>query len=219
MSGLQISPSILSADLTRLGAEVHEVEQAGVEMIHIDVMDGQFVPNITWGAPIVSAVRRVTTLPLDVHLMIASPDRYIEQFAEAGADLIGIHVEADVHAQRTLSRIRALGKRSCITLNPQTGLETIDYLLEDCDQVLLMSVNPGFGGQKFLPQIVRKIRALRERINQRGLKVDIEVDGGIARTTVREVWEAGANVVVAGAAIFGQPDRRAAVQALREAVS
>ncbi|HSC89684.1 MAG TPA: ribulose-phosphate 3-epimerase [Polyangiaceae bacterium] len=214
---LLISPSILSADLGKLAAEIADVEAGGADYIHVDVMDGHFVPNITWGAPIVAAAKKATRLPIDVHLMISEPDRYVESFAEAGADLIGIHIEADFHAQRTLSRIRALGKKSCITLNPQTPVETIEYVLDDVDQVLLMSVNPGFGGQKFLPLVIDKIARLRARIEQRGLKVDIEVDGGISEQTARSVVEAGANVLVAGAAVFGHPDRKARIAAIRAA--
>ncbi len=186
-------------------------------MIHIDVMDGRFVPNLTWGPPIVRAARQVTRLPLDVHLMIVEPDRYVEAFAEAGADVIGIHVEADPHAQRTLTRIRELGKRSCVTLNPQTPPAAIEYLLESVDQILVMSVNPGFGGQKFLPLVVRKIAELRRMIDERGLQVDIEVDGGITEHTAPAVVAAGANVLVAGAAIFGHADRKGRIDAIRRA--
>lgn len=187
-------------------------------MIHIDVMDGRFVPNITWGTPVVEAARRITSLPLDVHLMIVEPDRYVEAFAEAGADIIGIHVEADVHAQRTLTRIRQLGKRSCITLNPQTPASAVEHLLESADQVLVMSVNPGFGGQKFLPLAIPKIRALRRMVESQGLAVDIEVDGGITELTAPAVVEAGANVLVAGAAIFGHAERKERIDAIRRAV-
>lgn len=212
-----VAPSILSADLGYLAREIGEVESGGADMIHIDVMDGRFVPNITWGTPVVRAARRITSLPLDVHLMIVEPDRYVEAFAEAGADVIGIHVEADVHAQRTLSRIRELGKRASITLNPQTPASAVEHLLESTDQVLVMSVNPGFGGQKFLPLAVPKIRALRRMIESQGLEVDIEVDGGITEVTAAAVVEAGANVLVAGAAVFGHPERKERIDAIRRA--
>ncbi len=214
---LLIAPSILSADLGNLAAEIRDVEKGGADYIHVDVMDGHFVPNITWGAPIVAAARKVTQLPLDVHLMIENPERYIESFAEAGSDIIGIHIEADHHAHRTLGQIRALGKKACITLNPQTHISSIEYLLEMVDQVLLMSVNPGFGGQKFIPSVVPKIAALRKRADDLGLHFDIQVDGGISAQTIASVVQAGANVVVAGAAVFKHADRKAQIDAIRSA--
>jgi ribulose-phosphate 3-epimerase len=212
-----IAPSILSADLGNLAMEIADIDRGGADYVHVDVMDGRFVPNITWGPPIVAAARKVTKLPLDVHLMIVEPDRYVDAFADAGADIIGIHLEADPHAQRTLSRIRSLGKKSCITLNPQTSSDGLEYVLDVCDQVLIMSVNPGFGGQKFLPQVLPKIEKLRQRIEQRGLEVDIEVDGGISEHTIRSCVDAGANVFVAGAAVYGHADRAARIRAIREA--
>ncbi len=212
-----IAPSILSADLGHLAREIGEIETGGADMVHVDVMDGCFVPNITWGPPIVRATRAITRLPVDVHLMIVEPARYVEAFAEAGADIIGIHVEADPHAQRTLSHIRELGKKSCITLNPQTPASAVEYLLDDVDQILVMSVNPGFGGQKFLPLALRKIEALRKMIDARGLSVDLEVDGGISEKNAGQVVGAGANVLVAGNAVFGQPDRKASIDAIRAA--
>jgi ribulose-phosphate 3-epimerase len=214
---LLIAPSILSADLTRLGEEITEIEAAGADYIHLDVMDGHFVPNITWGPLMVSSVRRVSSLPLDVHLMISEPARYVEDFAEAGADLIGIHIEADHHAHRTLSRIRELGKKPCITLNPQTPISQIEHVLELVDQVLIMSVNPGFGGQRFIETTIPKIRTLRQLVDKKGLSIDIEVDGGITKERAPEVVSAGANVLVAGAAIFGQKDRKAQIDAIRQA--
>jgi len=219
MGSIKIAPSILGADLTKLGDEVREVERAGADMIHVDVMDGNFVPNITWGPPMVAALRRVTALPLDVHLMVHEPGRFVQAFAEAGADIIGFHLETDPHAQRTLSHIRSLGKKACITLTPQTPPSAIEYLLEDIDQVLIMSVNPGFGGQKFLPQVVPKIQILRDWATARQLTFDIEVDGGIDATTGALVVKAGANVLVTGAAVFGAPDRAAAIQRIRQATA
>lgn len=214
---LLIAPSILSADLGNLSSEILDIEAGGADYVHIDVMDGHFVPNITWGTPIVKAAKKITSLPLDVHLMIMNPAQYVESFAEAGADIIGIHIEIDHHAQRTLTQIRELGKKSCITLNPQTGIDSIEYLLDDLDQILIMSVNPGFGGQKFLPLVLPKVEALRERIQKRGLKIDIEIDGGISPTTAQSAVNAGANVLVAGAAVFGKEDRAKAISAIRQA--
>ena len=216
---IRIAPSILSADLGRLADEVREVEAAGADWIHVDVMDGRFVPNITVGPPIVAAVRRATRLPIDVHLMIVEPERYLEAFAEAGADVLSVQLEATRHVQRTLSSIRALGKRAGLVLNPHTTEDSIRYVLGDVDQVLVMSVNPGFGGQAFLPLALPKLRALRERFEREGLDVDLEVDGGISPATARSVVEAGANVLVAGTAVFGQLDRRRAIAELRAAAA
>lgn len=216
---LLIAPSILSADLGHLADEIKDVEAGGADYIHVDVMDGHFVPNITWGAPIVAAARKVTELPLDVHLMISNPALYVEDFAKAGADIIGIHIEADAHAHRTLNHIRSLGKKSCITLNPQTPIASIQHLLGSVDQVLLMSVNPGFGGQKFIPEVVSKIRELRGLISDKGLNVDIQVDGGISPDTISDVVKAGANVVVAGAAVFKHKDRAAQIAKIRSAAN
>lgn len=212
-----IAPSILSADLGNLASEIADIEKGGADYVHVDVMDGHFVPNITWGAPIVKAARGVTKLPLDVHLMIANPAQYVRDFAEAGSDLIGIHIEADPHAHRTLNLIRSLGKKSCITLNPQTPISTIEYVLDSVDQVLIMSVNPGFGGQKFIPEVLPKIEALRTTIEKRGLSIDIEVDGGVSPITAGSVVSAGANVLVAGAAVFKHQDRKAQIDAIRKA--
>ena len=216
---LQIAPSILSADLGRLAEEIRDVEAAGADWIHVDVMDGRFVPNITLGPILVAAARRATRLPLDVHLMIVQPERYVEAFAEAGADVISVHVEASVHLQRTLARIRALGKRAGVVLNPHTHERELEYVMDDVDLVLVMSVNPGFGGQSFLPAALPKLAALRERIDRRGLTIDLEVDGGVTPDTVRRVVDAGARVLVAGNAVFGKPDRREAIRELRRRAS
>ena len=214
---VRIAPSILSADLGRLADEVRAAEAAGADWIHVDVMDGVFVPNITFGPDIVRAVRSVTKLPVDVHLMIVDPDRHIDAFAKAGADTLMVHVEAAQHLQRTLSHIRSLGKRAGAVLNPHTSEETLQYVLEDLDQVLVMTVNPGFGAQAFLPAVVPKIQRVRALIASAEHPIELEVDGGISPQTARTVVEAGANVLVAGNAIFAQPDRGAALRALREA--
>lgn len=214
---MRIAPSILSADLGRLAEEVREVERAGADWIHVDVMDGCFVPNITLGPVIVQAARRATGLPLDVHLMIVDPDRYLEAFAQAGADIISVHVEASTHLQRTLAEIRRLKKRAGVVLNPHTPEESVRYVLGDVDLILVMSVNPGFGGQDFLPGVLPKIRALREMIDRAGVSVDLEVDGGVSEHTARQVVDAGARVLVAGSAVFGQADRAAAIAKIRAA--
>ncbi len=217
---VKIAPSILSADFGRLAEEVRAVDEAGADYIHVDVMDGRFVPNLTIGPVVVAAVRKATRLPLDVHLMIEDPDRYVDDFAKAGADQIGVHVEACRHLHRVLQQIRAAGKRASVTLNPHSGLETIEYVLGDIDQVLIMSVNPGFGGQSFIASVLPKIRALRELIVARKLTVDIEVDGGIKVDNAAVVAAAGANVLVAGSAIFspggGHPDYASIIAAMRK---
>ena len=216
-SSVRIAPSILSADLGRLAEEVQDVERGGADWIHVDVMDGRFVPNITLGPVVVKAVRRATKLPLDVHLMIVEPEKYIEAFAEAGADVISVHVEASVHLQRTLSAIMALGKRAGVVLNPHTPESHVQYVLEDLDLVLVMSVNPGFGGQSFLPAVLPKIEALRSMIERAGLDVDLEVDGGVSPETARQVVDAGARVLVAGSAVFNTKDRARAIHDIRAA--
>ncbi len=216
---VRIAPSILSADLGRLSDEVRDAEASGADWIHVDVMDGRFVPNITLGPIIVAAARRATPLPLDVHLMIVEPERYIEAFAEAGADIISVHEEASVHLQRTLSRIRQLGKKAGVVLNPHTPETVLDYVLEDLDLVLVMSVNPGFGGQAFIPAVLPKVAALREKIDARGLSIALEIDGGIAPSTAKQAVDAGASVLVAGNAVFGKADRKTAIADIRRAVA
>jgi ribulose-phosphate 3-epimerase len=213
---LKIAPSILSADFGRLAEEVAAVTRGGADYVHVDVMDGSFVPNLTIGPVVVAAIRKATSLPLDVHLMISNPGQYVEAFAEAGADLIGVHAEASIHLHRDLQHIRSFGKRASVSLNPATTLDRIAYVLDIVDQVLIMSVNPGFGGQKFIPAVLPKIRALREEIRERKLSVDIEVDGGIKPENVAEVTAAGANVIVAGSAVFAAPDYAQVIAALRK---
>ncbi|BHH81743.1 ribulose-phosphate 3-epimerase [Desulforhopalus sp. 52FAK] len=211
-----IAPSILSADFNRLGGEIKAVEEAGADLIHVDVMDGHFVPNITIGPLVVNAAANIAAQPLDVHLMISDPDKYIDSFAKAGADWITVHVEACTHLHRTVARIKELGKKAGVVLNPATSLSTLDYVLEDVDVVMLMSVNPGFGGQKFIPSTLAKIWQLRQRIDAMGLDIDIEVDGGISPDTIAEVAEAGANVFVAGSAVYGSRDYKETIDALKE---
>lgn len=203
MQRLMIAPSILSADFSRLGDDIRQVVDAGADVIHIDVMDGHFVPNITIGPLVVKAVRKVTDRPLDVHLMISNPDQYIEDFAAAGSDWITVHVEACTHLHRTIHMIKQLGKKAGAVLNPATSLDTLDYVLDDLDLVMLMSVNPGFGGQTFIPSVIEKTRALKEKIDSKGLKVGIEIDGGVSPKTIGSIAQAGANIFVAGSAVFG----------------
>jgi ribulose-phosphate 3-epimerase len=210
-----IAPSILAADFGRLAEEVEAIAAGGCDYVHVDVMDGRFVPNITIGPPVVAALRRVTHLPLDVHLMIAEPERYLETFAEAGADLICVHVEACRHLHRTLQRIRDLGKRPAVSLNPATPPEAVHWVLDELEMVLVMSVNPGFGGQAFIPGALDKIRALRRTIAERNLSVDIEVDGGIVIENAAKVARAGANVLVSGTGIFGTADYARTIRRMR----
>lgn len=212
-----VAPSILSADFSRLGDEVRAIDEAGADWVHVDVMDGRFVPNITIGPLIVDALRPVTKKPLDVHLMIVEPEKYVEDFAKAGADIISVHAEhnASPHLHRTLSQIRELGKQAGVVLNPSTPLDLIEYVLELCDLVLIMSVNPGFGGQKFIPNIVPKIQKLRQMCEERDLDPWIEVDGGLKPENAWQVIEAGANAIVAGSAVFKAPDYREAIEGIR----
>ncbi|MDH4616652.1 ribulose-phosphate 3-epimerase [Brevibacillus sp. AY1] len=213
---VKIAPSILSANFARLGEEIQDVERGGADWIHVDVMDGHFVPNITIGPLIVDAIRPVTKLPLDVHLMIEEPDRYIPQFAKSGADWITVHQEACRHLHRTIYLIKEQGVKAGVVLNPATPLVTIESLLPDLDMVLLMTVNPGFGGQSFISSVVPKIRELRRMLDERGLgHVEIEIDGGVNKDTGRQCIEAGATVLVAGNAVFNQPDRAQAIAAIR----
>jgi len=212
----KIAPSILSADFTRLGEEIKAVEKAGADYIHIDVMDGHFVPNITIGPMIVRAIRRITELPLDVHLMILQPDLFIDEFAEAGADIISVHAEALIHLHRTIQYIRGKGVRPAVSLNPATPLDVLKYILEDLDMVVLMTVNPGFENQEFIPEVIPKLKKLREMVEKAGLNIDIEVDGGISPETIGRVASAGANVFVAGSAVFYTKDYAKTIQLMRE---
>ena len=212
---IKIAPSILSADFSRLGQEVHRAEKAGADLIHIDVMDGHFVPNITIGPVVVKSIRDKTNIPLDVHLMIENPDKYIDAFAEAGADIITVHVEVCTNLQKTLAYIRKLSKGVGVSLNPSTPIVRIEHVLKQVDMVLLMTVNPGFGGQKFIRSVLPKIEELKQMIDNASLPIDIEVDGGIDKTTAADVVKAGANILVAGTAVFKAPDIKKAIEMLR----
>lgn len=216
MREIQIAPSILSADFSQLGREIRAVDQAGAEVIHIDVMDGHFVPNITIGPLVVEAAKRVTDRTLDVHLMITDPGDYIDAFADAGADWITVHVEACTHLHRVIGQIKQRGLKAGAVLNPATSLSTLDYVLEDLDLVMLMSVNPGFGGQKFIPSTLEKIWQLRQRIDSLGLEVGIEVDGGVSSNTILDIAQAGANIFVAGSAVYNSDDYGPTIQELRD---
>ena len=213
---IYVAPSILSADFAELGNEIRKIEAAGADLVHVDVMDGHFVPNISLGIPVVKCARKATKLPFDVHLMIENPDRYIDAFAEAGADIITVHQEACVHLHRTIQMIKKRNLKAAAALNPATPVSTLESILPDLDMVLLMSVNPGFGGQSYIPATTRKIAALRRMADELGMPdLDIEVDGGVDPVTCKEVREAGANVLVAGSAVFGAADPAAVIAALK----
>ena len=214
-----IAPSILSADFSKLGDEIRAVEAAGADWIHIDVMDGHFVPNITIGPLIVEAARRVTALPLDVHLMIENPERYIKDFQDAGASLISVQAETCVHLHRTVQMIKEIGLRAGVVLNPSTPLSAIEWVLKYVDIVMIMSVNPGFGGQDFIPNSLDKIRDLRGMIQNNGLSTLIEIDGGVNEKTIKNISDAGVDVFVAGSAIFGSPDYKKTITRFRELIN
>ncbi|MFZ5966322.1 MAG: ribulose-phosphate 3-epimerase [Bacillota bacterium] len=213
---IKIAPSILSADFSRLASDIKKVEDAGADLLHIDIMDGHFVPNITIGPLVLNSIKKETKLPFDVHLMIENPDLYIEEFVKAGADIITVHVEACKHLHRTIQYIKSFGIKASVSLNPATPLSTIEYVLAELDMVLLMSVNPGFGGQTFIPSTLGKLKTLKGMIQQQGLSIDIQVDGGIKLENAREVADAGANILVAGSAIFHSSDILATMNKFRE---
>ena len=212
----KLAPSILSADFARLGEEIKAVEEAGADYIHIDVMDGHFVPNITVGPLVVETAKTITSLPLDVHLMIGDPDRYIKDFVQAGSDLLSVHVETCPHLQRTLNVIREQGAKAAVVLNPATPLTALEYILEEVDMVLLMTVNPGFGGQKFIPTMLPKIQKVRHLIDEKNLPIELEVDGGINLQNISQVAQAGADVLVAGSAVFKSDDCRETIRLMKQ---
>jgi ribulose-phosphate 3-epimerase len=216
---VRIAPSILSADFAALGAGIAAVEKGGADFIHVDVMDGHFVPNITIGPPVVKAVKRVARVPLDVHLMISDPDRYAEAFVEAGADMLSVHIEVLPHLHRTIAFIKSLGVKAGVVLNPSTPVSALEEIAGDVDFVLVMSVNPGFGGQKFIPKSVQKVGAVRKLLDRAGNTAPIEIDGGIDLSNIARVVDAGAEIVVAGSAIFNTPDATAATKALKDAAA
>lgn len=213
---IKIAPSILASDFSKLGDEIRKVEEAGADIIHIDVMDGHYVPNISIGPPVVKSIRKVTKLPFDVHLMIENADAYIDSFADAGANILSVHPEACTHLHRTLQKIRQRGVKPAVALNPATSLSAIEWVLGEVDMILLMTVNPGFGGQAFIDAMSPKIAELKELLARKGINPDIEVDGGIDLSNIGTVTKAGANVIVAGSTVFGAPDTAAIIRDLRE---
>lgn len=213
----RIAPSVLSADLGRLGEQLAQIEAGGAEWVHVDVMDGRFVPNLTFGAPMIRALKKLTTLPLDVHLMVVEPEQYVDEYADAGAEVFTFHPEATTHVQRQLARVRERGMQAGLALNPGSPLSLLEEVVPDLDLVLIMSVNPGFGGQRYLEGSTGKIRRLRALLDQRGSSAVLEVDGGITAGTIRRAWEAGADTFVAGTAVFGEPDPAAAIRQLKKA--
>lgn len=213
---IKIAPSILSADFSQLGDEIKKVEAAGADMIHIDVMDGHFVPNLTFGPPVIAALRKVTKLPFDVHLMVRNPQDLIDPFVKAGADIITLHAETSPHLHRLIQNVKELGVKAAVAINPSTPLSAIEEILDELDMILIMSVNPGFGGQKFISSALNKIERLRAILNQRNLAVDIQVDGGINEGTATQVVAAGANILVAGSAIYGSADMARTIQILKK---
>lgn len=214
-SSIKIAPSILSADFSRLADEVIKIQDAGADWVHIDVMDGHFVPNLTFGAPVVAAIRKVTKLPFDVHLMVTNPQDLIEPFVKAGADIITVHAETAPHLHRLIQTIKEYGKKAGVALNPSTPLTVIEDVLGDLDMILIMSVNPGFGGQQFIPGAIDKVARLKAMLDQRQLTADIQVDGGINAATAKEVVAAGATILVAGSAVYGAPDIEQAIKSIR----
>ena len=214
---IYVSPSVLSCDFAKLGAEVEDIQKCGADMAHLDVMDGMFVTNMSFGFPIIESLRKTTDIVFDVHLMIAAPERYVERFAKAGADIITFHYEASEDSAALLKKIRALGKKAAISVKPATPIDVVYPLLPLCDMVLVMTVEPGYGGQALIPETLLKVKALRAEIERQGLSVDIQVDGGIHAGNAKDAIAAGANVLVAGSAVFGAEDRAAAIRALKEA--